>query len=68
MDKKVIRRVFVLFFMFLISLFTLSQTQGFENIRPVQFLLIFAGGALIGVAIALLKSARRNASTMEIKG
>jgi len=41
-----------------VAIITVSRTSGFENIRAVQFLLIFAAGALLGVALGFIRSAR----------
>jgi len=67
MDKKILRTAFVLIFMCFVSLYMVTRTQGFENIRAVQFLLIFVGGAVLGLALGLLRTARRNASSPDTK-
>ena len=41
-----------------VAILTVSRTSGFENIRAVQFLLIFVAGALLGVALGFIRSAR----------
>jgi hypothetical protein len=41
-----------------ISLFFVSRTEGFENIRAVQFILIFVAGVLLGLMIGILRGRR----------
>jgi hypothetical protein len=58
MNKKVFRPVAPLIVVALIALFTVGRTEGFENIRTVQFLLIFVAGALFGLVIGIFRGAR----------
>lgn len=58
MDKKAFRPVPPLVVMSLIALFTVTRSQGFENIRVVQFILIFIAGALAGLALGIVRGAR----------
>jgi len=39
-----------------------SRTVGAENIRTVQYVMIFASGALAGVALALLLTRRKESN------
>ncbi len=58
MDRKILRRVSSLSVLCFICLFMVSRTEGFDNIRAVQFLLIFIAGALIGLVIGIVRSSR----------
>ena len=58
MNKKPMRAVGPLAVLCIISLATVSRTEGFENIRTVQFLLIFVAGALLGLVIGILRARR----------
>ncbi|MGA9120121.1 MAG: hypothetical protein WB699_12225 [Bacteroidota bacterium] len=58
MEKHPLRPVAPLVIMCCIALFFVTRTVGFENIRAVQFLLIFVSGALAGLALGIVRSAR----------
>ncbi len=58
MDRKNLRRASSLAVLCFISLFMVTRTEGFDNIRTVQFLLIFISGALLGLAIGIVRSSR----------
>ena len=59
MDRTLKRPVIPLVLVCLISLFMVTQTAGYENIRAVQFLLIFAGGMCGGVALGYIRASRK---------
>ncbi len=63
MDRKIVRRVAFPVVLAFICIFMVRRSEGFENIRTVQFLLIFISGALIGLAIGIVRQARRPDST-----
>ena len=58
MNKKPVRAAGPLAILCFVSIFMVSRTEGFENIRAVQFILIFVGGALLGLAIGFLRARR----------
>ena len=58
LNRSTTRRVLSLAVVCLIAIFFVTRTEGFENIRAVQFLLIFVAGALVGLAIGILREAR----------
>ena len=64
MPKK--RRIFIVFLL-LLSVFNYSRIVNKENIRPVQFLSIFAMGALAGILIRDLVNTFRNKEN-EVEG
>jgi len=43
----------------MVGLTQATRTEGAENIRTVQFVMIFASGVLAGVALALLVSRKK---------
>ncbi len=55
------RIVALLVVMSCISITMVGRTEGFENIRTVQFLLIFVAGALVGLAIGIVRGMREAA-------
>jgi hypothetical protein len=63
MDRKSLRPVGPLFFMGCISFFMVTRTEGFDNIRAVQILLLLVTGALIGLGIGILRGARAGRPT-----
>jgi hypothetical protein len=58
MSNRPLRPVPPLIVMCVILLFLVTRTPGFESIRTVQFLLIFVAGALAGLALGIIRSAR----------
>ena len=58
MGRNTTRRVVAILVVALVGLITAGRTEGFENIRVVQFLLIFFPGVLVGLAIAIVRAAR----------
>ncbi len=62
MDRKALSRVAVLLVMAFVCIFMVGRTAGFEQIRAVQFLLIFMAGALTGLAIGIFRYARNTHS------
>jgi hypothetical protein len=63
MDKKPYRLISPLAVLCFISLFMVSRTEGFDNIRAVQILLIFVSGVMAGLALGIFRAARANRST-----
>jgi len=59
MDRDSTRRAAAITVVALAGLITAARTEGFENIRVVQFLLIFFPGVLIGLAIGIWRAARK---------
>ncbi len=59
MSKNPARSIGSLVVMCFICIFFVTRTEGFESIRTVQFLLIFIAGVTLGVAIGLIRGARR---------
>ena len=55
MNRNTTRRVVAILVVALVGLITAGRTEGFENIRVVQFLLIFFPGVLCGLAIGILR-------------
>ena len=62
MNKRVVRPVAALFVMCFTCLFIVTRTEGFDNIRAVQFLLIFIAGVLFGLALGIIRASRGNRS------
>ena len=62
MDKKAFRPVPALMAISLIALYTVTRTPGFEDIRAVQFLLIFFAGVLAGLALGIVRAIRSQRS------
>ena len=58
MNKKPVRAAGPLAVLCFISIYMVTRTEGFENIRAVQFILIFVAGALLGLAIGILRGRR----------
>ena len=54
------RRIFLLVFLLLISIWNYSRIPGIENIRTVEFLSIFIIGALSGILLSEVATALRN--------
>ncbi len=63
MNKKFPRPIGPLLIMSSISFLTVSRTEGFDNIRAVQIILILVTGVLIGLAIGMLRAARTDRTT-----
>jgi hypothetical protein len=63
MNKKMLRPISPILVLCFVSLFMASRTEGFDNIRAVQILLIFVSGAMAGLALGIFRAARANRST-----
>jgi hypothetical protein len=59
MERKLGRPVASLVVVATICLVLVARTEGFDNIRAVQFLLIFVAGALVGLALGIIRLTRR---------
>ncbi len=57
-NRSTTGRILSLAVMCFIAIFFVTRTEGFENIRAVQFLLIFVAGALVGMAVGILRESR----------
>jgi len=59
MDRKAISRIAYLLVLSVFAFILLSRTSGFDGIRPIQFLLMFASGMCVGVALSLFRFSRK---------
>jgi hypothetical protein len=59
MEKPRLRKIVLSLSFCTLAIVLAARTSGFETIRAVQFLLIFAAGLNAGVALATLQPFRR---------
>jgi hypothetical protein len=60
MEKPRLRRIVLSLSFCTLAIVLAARTSGFETIRTVQFLLIFAAGLNAGVALSILMPFRKS--------